>query len=357
MVEPTSYQEVMKDEQWKRAMDDEYDALIKNDTWKLVPFSNQKNVIDCRWVFKIKRKADGSIDCYKARLVAKGFKQRFGIDYEETFSPVVKPATIWLILSLVVSYGCNLRQLDVENTFLHGVLEEEVYMGQPPGFQHQKLPNHLCKPKKALYGLKQAPRAWSSKLSSKLRELAFVPSTADASLFVYSRNGEIVYFLVYVNDIIMASSMSGITARIIQQPNQELAIKDVGDLHYFPDLEVQKNADDLILTERKYINDLLVRANMQNCKSMTTPMSTSEMLSRTEGKLLTDQETTIYHSIVGALQYLTLTRPDIAYPINKVCQYLSSPTDQHWIAVKRILRFLKHSMHSDRRSASLLPPW
>jgi histone deacetylase 1/2 len=160
-------------------MDCEYTTLLKNNTWHLVPPAHKKNVIDCKWVYKIKRKPDGSIDRYKARLVAKGFKQRYEIDYEETFSPVVKAATIRLILSLAVSQGWSLRQLDVQNAFLHGVLEEEVYMKQPPGYEDKSKPHYLCKLDKALYGLKQAPRAWYSRLSMKLQSLGFRASRAD----------------------------------------------------------------------------------------------------------------------------------------------------------------------------------
>ena len=148
-------------------MDEEHMALLKNKTWHLVPPQHGTNVIDCRWVYRIKRKADGSIDRYKARLVAKGFKQRYGIDYEDTFSPVVKIATIRLVLSVAVSRGWSLRQLDVKNAFLHGVLEEEVYMRQPPGYVDRHKPNYTCKLDKALYGLKQAPRAWYSRLSAQ----------------------------------------------------------------------------------------------------------------------------------------------------------------------------------------------
>jgi histone deacetylase 1/2 len=152
-------------------MDVEYMALMRNKTWHLVPPEKGRNLIDSKWVYKIKRKSDGSLDRYKARLVAKGFKQRYGIDYEDTFSPVVKPATIRIVLSIAVSRGWSLRQLDVQNAFLHGVPEEEVYMKQPPGYEDQSLPNYVCKLDKALYGLKQAPRAWYSKLSAKLRDM------------------------------------------------------------------------------------------------------------------------------------------------------------------------------------------
>jgi len=126
-------------------MDVEFDALIRNKTWHLVPPQKGKNVIDCKWVYKIKRRSDGKIDRYKARLVAKGFKQRYGIDYEDTFSPVVKAATIRLVLSLAMSKDWCLRQLDVQNAFLHGFLEEEVYMKQPPGYEDKTKPHHLCR--------------------------------------------------------------------------------------------------------------------------------------------------------------------------------------------------------------------
>jgi hypothetical protein len=156
--EPSNITEALSDSRWKAAMDEEYHALITNQTWHLIPSTHGQNVIDCKWVYKVKRKADGTVDRYKACLVAKGFKQQYGIDYEETFSPVVKSATIRVVLSLVVSCGWNLRQLDVKNTFLHGILEEEVYMRQPSGYETRL--GYVCKLDKALCGLKQAPRAW-----------------------------------------------------------------------------------------------------------------------------------------------------------------------------------------------------
>jgi hypothetical protein len=150
--EPSSITEALSDSHWKAAMDEEYHALITNQTWHLVPSTHGQNVIDCKWVYKVKRKADGTVDHNKACLVAKGFKQQYGIDYEETFSPVVRSATIRVVLSLAVSRGWNLRQLDMKNMFLHGVLEEEVYMRQSPGYETRL--GYVCKLDKALYGLK-----------------------------------------------------------------------------------------------------------------------------------------------------------------------------------------------------------
>ncbi|KAK1649583.1 hypothetical protein QYE76_067388 [Lolium multiflorum] len=152
--EPRNLSEALTDTHWKLAMQDEYDALLANHTWHLVPPSSRRNIIDCKWVYRIKKNVDGTIDRYKARLVTKGFKQRYGIDYEDIFSPVVKAATIGLVLSISVSRGWSLWQLDVKNAFLHGVLEEEVYMKQPPIFESFANPNYFCKLDKALYGLK-----------------------------------------------------------------------------------------------------------------------------------------------------------------------------------------------------------
>lgn len=200
--EPSSVKEAFASNEWRAAMNTEFDALMSNSTWHLVPPRPGQNVIDCKWVYKVKRLADASIDRYKARLVAKGFKQRYGLDYEDTFSPVVKAATIRLVLSLAVSNNWSICQLDIQNVFLHGVLEEDVFMRQPPGFEDRQLPHYVCKLDKSLYGLKQAPRAWYSRLSTKLQQLGFHASKADTSLFFFRQGDVTIYFLVYVDDII-----------------------------------------------------------------------------------------------------------------------------------------------------------
>jgi histone deacetylase 1/2 len=341
--EPNNLEEALGNTNWKNTMDDEFSALQRNKTWRLVPPGKGRNVIDSKWVFKIKRKADGTIDRYKARLVAKGYKQRYGIDYEDTFSLVVKAATIRLILSIVVSNGWSLRQLDVQIAFLHGVLDEEVYMKQPPGYEDKTFPNYLCKLDKALYGLKQAPRAWYYRLSVKLQELGFKPSKGDTSLF-YFRKGDLVMFvLIYVDDIIVASSSLEGTQRLLKTLKSDFALKDLGDLHYFLGIEVTKLGDGILLSQAKYSNDVLRRTGMQKCKPASTPMATTKKLSAYEGTPLGVQDSTRFRSIVGALQYLTLTRPDISFAVNKVCQFLHAPTSVHWTAVKRILRYVRHT--------------
>ncbi|KAK1626914.1 hypothetical protein QYE76_001229 [Lolium multiflorum] len=355
--EPRNLPDALADSHWRVAMQDEYDALMMNKTWTLVPPSANKNVIDCKWVYRIKRRADGTIDRYKARLVAKGFKQRYGIDYEDTFSPVVKIATIRIVLSIAVSRNWCLRQLDVKNAFLHGVLEEEVYMKQPPGFAHPNAPNYICHLDKALYGLKQAPRAWYSRLSTKLQDFGFMPSKADTSLFLYTRAGVTIFVLIYVDDIIVTSSSDYAVSTLLKDLNAQFAIKDLGPLHFFLGIEVKHTHDALLLTREKYAHDLVAKVGMLGCKSAPTPLCSSESLSLHEGTPLGPDDSSQYRSIVGALQYLTLTRPDLAFSVNKVCQYLHAPTTAHWTTVKRILRYVKDTVSlgiTFRKSSSTL---
>jgi hypothetical protein len=176
--------------------------------WNLgfVPYNPSMNVVGAKWVFRLKRKADGSIERYKARLVAKGFHQQPGIDFGDTYSPVVKPITIQTVLSLAVTAGWEIKQIDVSNAFLHGFLQESVYMVQPPGFVDVNAPSAVCHLKKAIYGLKQAPRAWFQCLSSKHFDLGFHGSRNDSSLFIFSEGSVRLFALVYVDDIILTGS-------------------------------------------------------------------------------------------------------------------------------------------------------
>ncbi|XP_071685423.1 uncharacterized protein [Lolium perenne] len=355
--EPSNLAEALDDTRWSQAMQEEYNALMENKTWHLVPPSSTRNLIDCKWVYRVKKNADGTVDRYKARLVAKGFKQRYGIDYEDTFSPVVKAATIRLVLTVAVSRGWSLRQLDVKNAFLHGVLEEEVYMKQPPGFENSQTPHFICKLDKALYGLKQAPRAWFSRLSNKLYSLGFVPSKADTSLFLFNKSGIIIYVLIYVDDIIVTSSSDKAIGALLHDLRDDFALKDLGPLHFFLGIEVKQTYDGLRLTQEKYAADILTKVGMLQCTTAPTPLSSSETLSLVQGDPLGPEDSTQYRSIVGALQYLTLTRPDISFSVNKVCQFLHAPTTSHWSAVKRILRYIRGTLKvglTFRRSSSLL---
>ena len=262
---------------WHDAMCDEIAALRSNHTWSLVPFHPSMNVVGSRWVYRIKRRVDGSIERYKARLITRGFTQQEGIDYSETFIPVIKQATVRLVFSIVVSRNWMIHQLDIHNAFLNGVLTEEVYMKQPPGFVDSSLSSHVCRLHKSLYGLKQAPRAWYTRLSDFLLSIGFLASKVNTSLFILSDGTNIFYLLVYVDDILLTGSNYAMLHHLIQLLSFEFKLRDLGVVHYFLGIEVQSTDMGLMLRQHKYILDILTRAGMTSCKPVDTPVSPSKV--------------------------------------------------------------------------------
>jgi hypothetical protein len=186
------------DPKWIQAIKEEMEALQKNDTWTLVPLPKEKKAVGCKWVFSIKHKVDGSIKRYKARLVAKGYTQTYGVDNQETFSPVVKLSTMRILLSLAANRDWPLHQFDVKNAFLHGNLEEEVYMDLPPGYTASTETKVVCKLQRALYGLKQSPQAWFGQFRMAMRKYGFKQSNSDHTLFIKHKLGKVIVFIVYV---------------------------------------------------------------------------------------------------------------------------------------------------------------
>ena len=323
-------------------MNAEFDALLRNGTWSLIVPPSTANIVGCRWVYKVKRKADGSIERFKARLVAKGFHQQEGVDFHETFSPVIRHSTIRIILSLAVTNHWQLQQVDIQNAFLHGNLEEEVYMVQPQGYVHPQFPNHLCKLHKSIYGLKQAPRAWFSRLTDKLRAIGFVASKADPSLFIWQTTDILVLTLIYVDDIILTGNSSAAIHQVITNLQVDFAVKNLGKLSYFLGVEVLHTDGGLYLTQRKYIAELLKHTHMDEAKPCSSPMATNCHLSAADGAQFSDPS--LYRQVVGSLQYLAFTRPDLSFSMHKVSKFMHRPLDSHWQAVKRILRYLKHTI-------------
>ena len=232
-------------------------------------------------------------------------------------------------------------------------------MRQPPGFEDSAHPDHLCRLVKAIYGLKQAPRAWHARLSSVLGKLGFKASATDTSLFILRRPEVTVYLLVYVDDIIVVSSSSAASSQLVTALRSDFAVKDLGPLHFFLGIEVlSQSSGGLVLTQRKYALELLRRAGMLKCQPANTPMTVTDPLSNSTGTTLSPVDASLYRSIVGGLQYLTVTRPDLSYAVNRVCQFLHEPRDTHWAAVKRILRYVKltgaHGLSIRPSSATLL---
>jgi hypothetical protein len=343
-VEPPSFSIASALTPWVTAMEDEFSALHRQGTWSLVPHDNSQNIVGCKWVYKVKRHADGSVSRYKARLVAKGFHQQAGLDYDETFSPVIKPTTVRIILTLAAHYTWPLRQLDISNAFLHGFLKEDVYMAQPQGFIDPLRPHHVCKLHKSLYGLKQAPRAWFERFTTQLETLGFHASTADPSLFTFKANHDTLYLLLYVDDIIITGTSPSLITNLIHRLQTTFELKDLGPLHYFLGLQLHYHSTGFSVHQTKYASDLLHRFAMTDCKPSSTPYSSTSRLTKDQGTPLVDP--TSFRSLVGALQYLTFTRPDLSFAVNQVCQFMHSPTDTHLIAAKRILRYVKGSLSS-----------
>jgi hypothetical protein len=218
-------------------------------------------------------------------------------------------------------------------------------MKEPPRFVDPSCPFYDCRLDKALYGLKQAPWAWYSRLSDKMQFMGFLPSQVDVSLFHHHNGSVTMFLLVYVDDIIVASFSPTTITALMRDLKDDFTLKDLGPLHYFLGIKVHRIAHGIHLSQAKYTTYILIRACMFSCKGVSTPLPSNSKLSVQDSEPLGPEDTTKYRSMVGALQYLTLTLSDISFSVNKVCQFLHSPTTAHLTAVKCILQFLKHTIH------------
>jgi hypothetical protein len=260
----------------------------------------------------------------------------------ETFAPVAKMNTVRILLSLAVHFSWSLQQFDVKNAFLHGDLVEEIYMEIPPGFASRIEKGMVCKLKKALYGLKQSPRAWFGRFTKVMLALGYKQSQGDHTLFVkHSGSGGVCILLVYVDDIIVTGDdLEGI-ANLKQQLLKEFEIKDLGKLKYFLGIEVARSKHGLFISQQKYVLDLLKDTGMLGCKPVETPIEQNHRLEEFPEDVTVDRGS--YQRLVGRLIYLSHTRPDIAYAVSVVSQFMHNPKETHLRAVNRILRYLKGS--------------
>ncbi|BBH06529.1 ABC-2 type transporter family protein [Prunus dulcis] len=335
---PTKVSEALKDPKWVQAIKEEMKALEKNQTWTLETIPRGKKTIGCRWVFTIKHNADGSIERYKARLVAKGYTQTYGIDYEETFAPVAKLNTVRVLLSLAANLDWPLHQFDVKNAFLHGELAEEVYMDIPPGYNTTQT-GIVCRLRKALYGLKQSPRAWFGRFTMAMKNNGFKQCNSDHTLFLKHRKGKVTALIIYVDDMIITGNDKQEISQLQDYLATEFEMKDLGGLKYFLGIEVARSQQGIFLSQRKYVLDLLTDIGMLDCKPADTPIVQNHHLGEYPDQVPTNKER--YQRLVGRLIYLSHTRPDIAYAVSVVSQFMHSPSEDHMNAVLRILRYLK----------------
>ena len=342
-TEPTSVKEVMKSpnkEKWEDAMKDELKSLQKNDVWELVKLPNGRKTVGTKWVFKEKIGADGSIERYKARLVAQGYSQQCGLDYDETFSPVVRTESVRALIALAAKNNMILHQLDVTTALLNGTLDKEIYMKQPEGFEIKGKEHLVCKLRKSIYGLKQASRCWNTALHAHLCTTGFCQSDNDPCIYV-SEDG-MVTLAVYVDDIILGTCSEKRMKEVKQAIGQKFITRDMGELEYFLGVAVNQNKKSgaVWIGQPVYTRKAIEKFNMSEAKPVATPVDSSVKLTKAEE----DSETIdqgLYQSAVGCLLYLsTWKRPDIAFAVSNVAKFCSNPSKEHWTAVKWILRYL-----------------
>ena len=337
--EPKTVTAALKHPGWTGAMTEEIGNCSETQTWSLVPYKSDMHVLGSKWVFRTKLHADGTLNKLKARIVAKGFLQEEGIDYLETYSPVVRTPTVRLVLHLATALNWDIKQMDVKNAFLHGDLKETVYMTQPAGFVDPSKPDHVCLLHKSIYGLKQSPRAWFDKFSTFLLEFGFFCSKSDPSLFIYAHNNNLILLLLYVDDMVITGNSSQTLTSLLAALNKEFRMTDMGQLHYFLGIQVQRQQNGLFMSQQKYAEDLLIAASMEHCTPLPTPLPVQLDRVPHQEELFSDP--TYFRSIAGKLQYLTLTRPDIQFAVNFVCQKMHQPTISDFHLLKRILRYIK----------------
>ena len=340
--EPKSVSEAQTNQKWLDAMKKEIGSLHENNVWELVELPADRKAVGSKWVFKVKTDANGSIERCKVRLVAQGCSQQEGLDYDETFSPVVRSESVRSIIALAAMNDLKLHQMDITTAFLHGDLEEEVYMKQPEGFVAQGQENLVCRLKKSIYRLKQSPRCWNQALDAQLKAMGFKQSFSDPCIYI-STTDSLLILAVYVGDIVLAGKSEQTIANVKTKLGERFRVKDMGEFHYFLGVNVKQNLETgkIWIGQSFYAQTVLKKFGLENCKPAATPVATgTKLLKATEDSEFVDA--TLYQSAVGMLLYLSgWTRPDITFAVSNVARFCSKPTKEHWVAVKRILRYLK----------------
>lgn len=343
---PSSYSDAVSrpdSKAWTKAMNSEYESLMEHDTWELVPRPADSNVISSKWVFVQKYEAgdnDEPTVRYKARVVARGFLQIEGVDFSETYAPVVKFTSIRMILSIVAVQDYHLHQMDVKTAFLNGDLEETVYMEQPDGFIKPGNEDLVCLLKKAIYGLRQASRQWFAKMYLFLVGwMGLKPNVADECVYTGEVLGALVIIALYVDDLLIASPSMETMNRVKRELSKRFQMKDLSEARMVLGFEIHRDRSkrQLYLTQSAYTRKVLERFGMLQCKPMDTPMDSGADLTKVEEPLTNIP----YRQVIGCLMYLSVgTRPDISFAVSKLAKYVEKPGETHWKAVKRVLRYL-----------------
>ena len=285
--EPNNIKQAWQNEhgkQWHDATDSEFESLVEAKTWDLVPLPKNKNVVGSKWIFKVKRKGDNSIDRFKARLVAQGYSQEHGIDFDEVFSPVARFTTIRTVLALSTLLDLELHQLDVKTAFLNGTMEDEIYMRQPEGYVSEEHPEYVCKLKRSLYGLRQAARCWNKVIDDYLKSKGYEASTADPCIYIKQKNGSLVILALYVDDILLASNDKSMLDKEKHDLSKRFAVTDQGEAHYLLGMSIKRNRSEgtMFLSQPKYVENVLKRFGMESCNPVSTPLEVGVKFSKNE---------------------------------------------------------------------------
>ena len=297
---------------------------------------------------------------YKARLVAQGFSQKYGIDYDETFSPVVRFESIRTIIALAASFKLKLNQMDIKTAFLNGELKEDIYMQQPEGFVVKESGKLVCRLKRSIYGLNQLARCWNTELDYCLKEIGF--SQLDCDPCTYNRivDGNVFVIAVYVDDIILAGHNDDIMNKVKIAIGNKFNVTDMGEMHHFLGVKVVQNytVGKIWIGQSTYAKELLIRFKMEESNPTDTPVDVGmKLMKGKDGESVNKEK---YQSVVGSLLFLsTRTRPYIAYAVGTTARFSASPTKSHWTAVKRILRYINGTLdlgllYSNEESVNLV---
>ncbi|CAI7854585.1 unnamed protein product [Closterium sp. NIES-53] len=342
--EPATLKEALESsdaEEWKKAMESELKSIEENGTWELVELLEGRKAITSKWLFKIKSDADGKIERYKSRLVAKGYQQKEKVDYKELFAPVVKPTTLRTLLAGAAIKGWVVKQMDVTTAFLNGVLEEEIFMAQPKGFDDGS--GRVLRLKKALYGLKQAPRQWYLKLRGVLEEIGFTPSSADHSLFMLGEGEQRSFMVVYVDDILIFSPSSDLVKEVMLKFQDKFKCKALGDVSFYLGLHIERDVEKRCMRvhQRKYLEALAANFGQIEGHVATPFPSGFKCVKGPEEEGVGEEERRRFHSLVGSLVYAAVnTRPDVAFATGKLARVVQCPNEEQVAAGMRVAKYL-----------------
>ena len=329
---------------WTEAMETEMKALNDNETYELTKLPKGEHLVGGKWVYALKEGSDGS-KTYKARYVAKGYSQTEGINYDEVFSPTAKMTSLRMIMQMIVEYDMKVSQLDVKSAFLNAPLEHEVYVKQPEGFHiGSEGGMNVWKLRKSLYGLKQSGRNWNKTLHDFLTDLSFTQSLSDPCVYTIKHDDVLCIVLIWVDDLIIASNDDDLMSHTKNGLMSRFRMKDMGVLKYFLGIEFEFTGDTVKMKQTRYLQKVLDRFNMNDCKPRSTPCEMKLHFSDSD-QPVSDQNSN-YREMVGSLIYaMTTSRPDLCYVVTRLSQYLDKPSKECFSYVKHALQYVKTTLH------------